>query len=303
MITVVGEALVDLVIPAAGAVEAKLGGAPFNTARTCGRLGAPVRFVGAIGRDRFGERLAEQLRSDGVDTSVVERVDAPTTLAAAELDVDGAATYRFYIEGTSAPLLQSIPDGAGDEVVFTGGLGLVLEPMASVVRQALGHRVDGRMLMVDVNCRPLVIPDRQTYVKRVHELIAGATIVKVSDEDLDYLAPGIDPIVAARGLLRAGPSSVLLTRGGDGVLVLSAADESTVLAERVVVVDTIGAGDAFGGGFLSWWHAAGFGVAEAADHAAVEQAVRAANQVAAVVVTRRGAEPPMRSDLPADWSP
>lgn len=304
MISVIGEALIDLVITPAGQVDAKLGGAPFNTARACGRLGADVRFVGAVSDDRFGSMLTAQLIDDRVDTSSLVRVGLPTTLAAAELDAGGTATYRFYIDGTSAPALSSIgPESVDGAVIFTGGLGLVLEPMAAAVEAAIGSSRADQLVMVDVNCRPKVIADRTSYVERVARVIGRADVVKVSDEDLDYLSPGVDPLVAARALLETGPSAVLVTRGGDGVHVLTSVGDTVVEVGSVEVIDTIGAGDSFGAGFLSWWVASGSGRDDTADVDRLVAAVRAANHVAGVVVTRRGADPPWRSELPADWSP
>ena len=304
MISVIGEALIDLVITPAGHVDAKLGGAPFNTARACGRLGVDVRFVGAVSDDRFGSMLAARLVNEGVDTSALVRVGLPTTLAAAELDEGGTATYRFYIEGTSAPALPVIDPGsvAGD-VIFTGGLALVLEPMADAVAATIGAGRPDQLVMVDVNCRPKVIRDRSAYIERMAPVLARADVVKASDEDLDYLSPGVDPLVTARALLGTGPSAVLVTRGGDGVHVLTADTDTVVAVDSVEVVDTIGAGDSFGAGFLAWWVASGSGRGDTADIDRLVAAVRAANHVAGVVVTRRGADPPWRSELPADWSP
>ena len=101
-IVVGGEALVDLVA-GGGALEAHLGGGPFNTARTLGRLEQPVAFLGRISRDRFGAQMLAQLEEDGVGLDAVVPTDDPTTLALAEVDARGAATYRFYWQGTSAP--------------------------------------------------------------------------------------------------------------------------------------------------------------------------------------------------------
>lgn len=304
MISVLGEALIDLVITPAGKVDAKLGGAPFNTARACGRLGSDVRFVGAVSDDRFGSMLAAQLADDHVDTSALVRVDLPSTLAAAELDDAGAATYRFYIDGTSAPALDTIdPASVDGRVIFAGGLGLVLEPMADAIASAIDARRPDQLVMVDVNCRPKVISDRARYVDRVAGVVAHADVVKVSDEDLAYLSPGVDPSAAARALLDAGPSAVLVTRGGDGVQVLAAGADTLVEVDSVDVVDTIGAGDSFGAGFLSWWVASGAGRDDTGDIDRLVDAVRAANRVAGIVVTRRGAEPPWRSELPDDWAP
>ena len=304
MIVVVGEALIDLVIDPSGGVESVLGGAPFNTARACGRLGADVAFAGAIGTDLFGSRLAAQLLEDGVTPEFAPRVDRPTTLAAAELDEGGAASYRFYISGTSAPELSDPVALPGDvDVLFTGGLGLVLEPMATAV-EALIDRVSetDAMVMVDVNCRPLIVPDRDAYVERVRRVVAQADIVKVSDEDLAYLAPGRPPLDAANEILASGPKVVLVTAGGDGVHVVTASGSAVVPVESVAVVDTIGAGDSFGAGFLIWWTEGDHETAALSDLDTVTAAVRAANTVAGIVCSRRGANPPWRRELPDDWS-
>ena len=303
MIVVAGEALVDLVIEPNGSVTAALGGAPFNTARACGRLGAEVAFLGAISDDRFGRMLRTRLVDDHVSIDQIVTVDLPTTLAAAELDGNGAATYRFYFAGTSAPALCRVPDGLETDVVFTGGLGLVLEPMAATVEALVADVSSRSLVMIDVNCRPNIVPDRDTYVARIGRVLANADVAKVSDEDVAYLLPGDDPVDAARSLLDRGPRAVLLTAGGGGVRVLTAERETVVPVEPVEVVDTIGAGDSFGGGFLSWWQAAGLERADVGSLELLGAAVSAANEVAGVVCTRRGSEPPWRSELPDDWSP
>lgn len=302
MITVIGEALIDLVIDPDGHVTAALGGAPFNTARACGRLGAEVAFVGPLSDDRFGTLLREQLVADGVDVSQAPSVTAPTTLAAAELDAEGVATYRFYIEGTSAPALTSAPRPSDGGVVFTGGLALVLEPMASTVETLLDAVAGSTLVVLDVNCRPLVVRDRDAYVERVARVAARSDVVKVSDEDLAYLVPDTDPLVAARRLVGLGPRAVLITRGGSGVHVVTEAGERFVAVEPVEVVDTIGAGDTFGGGLATWLVLNDVGADRVGDLDLLARAVRAANLAAAVACTRRGADPPHRADLPDDWS-
>ena len=302
MIVVVGEALVDLVIEPDGDVTAALGGGPFNTARACGRLGADVAFVGAVSDDRFGTMLACSLADDGVRTDRLEHVSVPTTLAAAELDPDGAATYHFYFAETSAPSLTSAPMVQEGDVVFTGGLALVLEPMAATVEAMIADAVGRALVMVDVNCRPRVVHDREAYLARVGRVLAGTDVVKASDDDLEYLVPGLDPLDAARSLLARGPRVVLVTRGGDGVDVVTAEGHRRVPVAPVDVVDTIGAGDSFAGGFLSWWSLAGLGRAEVASLDDLADAVAAANVVAAAVCGRRGADPPRRGELADDWS-
>ena len=295
MIVVVGEALVDLVISPSGEVDAKLGGAPYNTARACGRLGADVAFVGALSRDRFGGLLAAQLRSDGVDVASAPRVDEPTTLAAAELDDRGTATYRFYIAGTSAPALVTVPSVETD-VLFTGGLALVLEPMANTVEAMVAGSAGDEVVMVDVNCRPRVVPDRDRYVERVERVLEGTDIVKVSDDDLRYLWPDLEPLAAGRSMLTRGPRAVLITAGAAGVHVLTSDGARVVPAHPVEVVDTVGAGDTFGAGFLVAWTEQG-SVDELDDLDRLAVAAGFGARVAGVVCGRRGADPPWRHEL------
>jgi fructokinase len=302
VIVIVGEALVDLVVGLDGTVTAALGGAPFNTARTCGRLGSTVAFMGAVSDDGFGTTIAARLVDDRVSTDLVQRVSVPTTLAAAELDAHGTATYRFYTEATSAPALRRAAIPAATETLFAGGLGLVLEPMADTVIgvvEGVGNEV---MVMIDLNCRPAVIHDRDGYLRRVDAVLARADVVKVSDDDLAYVSPGESPIDAARRLLTLGPGTVLLTAGGSHVSVVTESDERLVPVEPVEVVDTIGAGDAFAGGFMSWWAASGRRRADLADIEGLVAAAAAANRVAGIVCTRRGADPPWRRELRADWN-
>ncbi len=302
MIVVAGEALVDLVIDTSGAVVAKLGGGPYNVARTIGRLGGSVTFLGAISSDRFGCRLLAQLASDGVRADAVVRTDRPTTLAAAELNDSGAATYHFYLEGTSAPSLEAVPVAAAEPTaVHVGTLGLVLEPMASTLVGYLQTLPPNTLVMVDPNCRAGAIPDREAYMRRVDQTYQRADVVKVSNDDADYLAPGLDHLGYARSLVRRGVALVLITCGADGTWVVTAEHEELVPTLPIVVADTIGAGDSFGGGFLTAWLDAGLGRTQLADPTLAGRATAAAQEVAGITCQRAGADPPRRADLPADW--
>ncbi len=302
MIVVGGEALVDLVIDPAGRVEAKLGGGPFNAARTVGRLGTEVAFLGSLSRDRFGTMLHDQLVADGVSDRLVSFTELPTTLAAAELDEGGSATYRFYLADTSAPLVADAELPAGTRVFHVGTLGMVLEPMGTTMEALVASAPDDVLVLLDPNCRPRVTPDRPAYLARLARMAARADVVKVSTDDLDFMAPG-DHAGAIAGLLRGGTTVVLHTDGGDSVNIHTAAGVQQVPVPRVEVVDTIGAGDSFGGAFAAWWYQVGLGRADLADVAALTAATTAAVQVAAVNCTRAGAQPPTRAELGAAWAP
>ncbi len=303
MIVVAGEALVDLVIYTGGAVVAKLGGGPYNVARTIGRLGGSVTFLGAISNDRFGRQLFTQLVADGVSAQAIARTDRPTTLAAAELNDHGAATYQFYLDGTSAPSLDVVPAAvAAPAAVHVGTLGLVLEPMASTLIGYLQTLLPDTLVMVDPNCRAGVIADRDAYLRRVSQAYERTDVVKVSNDDAEYLAPGVDPLDYARSLVQRGVSLILVTWGADGTWVVTADHEELVPTLPVVVADTIGAGDSFGGGFLAWWLDAGLGRTQLSDPALAARATTAAQEVAGITCQRAGADPPRRSELSHDWA-
>src|SRR3954447_1157855 len=265
-ILVGGEALFDLVHESAGTLRAHVGGAAINTARTLGRLERDVHYLGCLSDDGFGSQLRAALAEDGVKLDTVVDTSLPTTLALVELDAGGSASYRFYSEGTSAPSLA--PDAAlsvlpgNVEMLHIGTLALVMEPTA-IALQAVVEAVSATALvMVDPNCRPTFIPDQGTYRRSMAATLQYAHVVKVSLEDLEYLEPGRKPTEAARALLDDGPSVALVTMGGDGATIVTASAEIHVPAPAARVVDTIGAGDAFGGGFLAWWNLHGSDLAD-----------------------------------------
>ncbi len=301
MIVVAGEALMDLLVQPDGRLTSVPGGGMFNTARTIARLGQPVAFLGRLSDDGFGRTLRNALTEDGVDLSLIEPTTSPTTLAIAELDETGSASYRFHTAETSAPGLSAGAVRAGlatnPAAICVGSLGLVLEPMASAVANGVSGADQATLVMVDPNCRPVAIADRQAYLERLDAVLRRTDIIKLSTDDLGYLAPGVPARPAARGLLARGPAALLLTRGPDPVLVLTAAVEFELPVPDVAVVDTVGAGDAFGGAFVARWIERGFGRAELTDEAALRDAVGRAIEVAAASCGRRGADPSRRDEL------
>ena len=303
MILVAGEALVDLVVRDGDEVAAHLGGGPFNCARTIGRLEQPVAYLGRLSTDRFGARLRAALEEDGVGLGTVVSTDDPTTLALAEIDEEGAASYRFYAAGTSVPgltteaALAAVPDDT--DMFHVGTLGLVYEPTAAALEAVAGELAGSALVMLDLNCRPLAVEDHEGYRARLDRLIPAADVVKASDADLEYLDPGTPELEAAQAVLERGPAAVLLTRGARGACVLTADGVTDVPAPRVEVADSIGAGDAFGGGFLAAWRREGLGIAELADTQRVIEATRFACLVAARTVERPGASPPRLAEVEA----
>lgn len=298
---VVGEALVDLIVAPDGSLEAVPGGGPFNLARAAARLGAPTAFGGGISDDVFGRRIRALLEDDGVAAPVAPRTGRPTTLALAELDAGGAATYRFYVEGTAAAELHEGDVVLGDDVdiLATGTLGLVMEPVATTVERLVATAAERVLVFVDPNCRPSILDDAAAYRARLDRVLARADVVKVSGDDLAWLDPARPAVDVARGLLDRGVRVVLVTDGADAVRVLADGTELVVPVPRVDVVDTVGAGDSFGGAFLAFWERAGHGRADLGDVANVRAAVERAVVVAGITCTRAGANPPRLDELPA----
>jgi fructokinase len=249
--------------------------------------------------------LRDTVTLDGVDLALIGTTDTPTTLAIAELDERGAATYRFHTAQTSS---TELTDAAVTSALATrphalhlGTLGLVLEPMASALAAGVADAATETLVMLDPNCRPVVIPDRATYLVRLNAVLARTDVVKVSADDLAYLAPDVPAIQAAGALLDHGPSAVLLTDGARAVVVLTRAGMFEIGVPPVEVIDTVGAGDAFGGAFLARWIEQGLGRADLTDRAALREAVEFAIVVASATCRRPGAEPPRRSELA--WPP
>lgn len=297
-VVVAGEALIDLVAQADGNLKPALGGGPFNTARAVARMGRATAFIGAISHDHFGDQLAAALAADGVALDERLRTERPTSLAMAQLDEQGSASYRFYFEGTSAEglgaasALAALPSDAA--ALHVGSLGLVLEPMAEAVEALVAAASPGALVMLDPNLRPSIISDRARHGARLERVMARADVVKVSDADLLEMFPGLTPQDAASSLLEKGPRLVLLTLGPEGAVALGAFGRQAIAAPAVTVVDTIGAGDTFSGAWLARWLELD---ADLADGQAVRDATEFACRAAALCCERAGAVPPTRAEL------
>ena len=296
MITVAGEALIDIVVGASGVMRAIPGGGPFNVARTVARLGAECQFLGTLSEDPFGQQLGLSLRRAGVRVVSQRQSAAPTAVAIAQLDARGVADYRFYVDGTATADLwpDDVPPGLLGETtaLAVGGLGLVVEPIASTLRALVNARPARVMTLLDPNCRPRAIRDPRAYRAAIDGLVAAVDVVKVSSEDLALLRAGEALSDAARGLLALGPAAVLVTDGAAPVRVLSAAGERTVAVPPAEIVDTIGAGDAFVAAFLAGWERAGLGRRELGDVDALAEVAGVAVGVAAAACTVAGANLP-----------
>lgn len=295
VITVAGEALVDLIEQPDGRLLVMPGGGPMNAARMVARLGGECRFLGRVSEDAFGDRIAAVLAADGVALAVPERVAAPTTVAVSTVDAAGVASYRFYLDGTSAGRVapEDLPadDVADTDALVLGGLALTMEPICTTLLHVVLRLPERTLFLLDPNCRAQVIADAEAYRARLGAFLRRADVVKLSDADLHLLHPGLTTAAAAEAVLASGPRAVLVTRGEEPVWILHPAFRDEVPVPRVAVVDTVGAGDAVAAAFVTWWRSHGRGRDDVDDRGAMRAAVEAAVTIAAAVCTRAGAEP------------
>lgn len=306
LVVVAGEALVDLIVRADGRIIPVAGGSPYNSVRAIARLGVPAAWVGGLSSDRFGRMLEAGLAADGVELDLVQRTALPTTLALAELGADGSASYHFYTDSTSAPAVLPGPLAGGipasARAFLTGSLGLVLEPMAATLEAVAAAVPADRIVMLDPNARPSITRDAGAWRARLTRVMARADVVKASTEDLEYLRPGETLEAAVAWVQAQGPAVVLVTDGGRPVRVVAGGRTDLVEAPPVDVVDTVGAGDTFGGAFLACLVHEGKTPGDLRDPATVLRAARFAVRASAFVCGRAGANPPTLAEL-GDWSP
>ena len=308
MILCCGEALIDMIpTPTRSGPDGfvpHVGGAIFNTAIALGRLDIPAGMLTGLSSDLFGAKLAEALAASNVATGHVITSDRPTTLAFVELK-DGHATYHFYDENSAGRMIAEadLPAlSAAVEALYFGGISLPVEPCGDTYAALCAREGQTRAVMIDPNIRPGFIRDADRYRARLARMLALADIVKVSDEDLAWLIPGASVDAGGLAAMAAmGPKIVVVTRGAEGAMArLPDGEIVTVPSERTTVVDTVGAGDTFNAGVLARLSELGKltkPALAALEPEALKEALAFGAKVAAVTVSRAGANPPWRREL------
>ncbi|WP_114944508.1 carbohydrate kinase family protein [Microvirga calopogonii] len=308
MILVCGEALIDLFIgasnPTGFPAEAVAGGSPYNVAIGIGRLGRPSAFLSTLSEDVFGSFLAEKLAESGVSSAYLQRCPNHTTLSVVATNASGQPQYSFYAPNSADRALkpEALPAQLPPDVnaIAAGSYALGVEPIASAIETLLRREAGSRVISLDPNVRPRVVGDLNAYRERFERLLAYADIVKASDEDVETLYATRDLASAARAWLQLGPKLVIVTRGEKGPLAAFGGLVVERPAPKIEVVDTVGAGDTFHAGLLSWLDANNLltpaGIAGLAAEQ-VTQALDFAAAAAAIVCTRRGANPPSWAEV------
>jgi len=306
MLTVIGEALVDVVSRKGEEPRAHVGGSPMNVAVGLARLGHDVQFLGRYGRDEYGRQVADHLTGNGVRLPF--DADAlPTSVAQATLDETGAASYDFQLDWSLDVSPERIDELLRDtDALHAGSIGAMLEPGATVVGQALERARGHALISYDPNCRPSIIPDSSDARARAEKIVALSHVIKASDEDLLWLYPHRSIEDSARAWLKAGARLVVVTRGVMGPWAVSRGtgrDGVEVPAARVTVADTVGAGDSFMAALLSGLAdrsilgPAAASALDELDSAQLTELLRHAAAAAGVTVSRSGADLPTRADL------
>lgn len=316
MISVIGEAIVDLHDEDPTPIEdgggrsrpftAHPGGSPLNVAIGVARLERPSAYLGRLGQDAFGRLLRAHLAANRVDLTGCVDAAEPSTAAIVSLDAERKATYDFYVDGTAdwqwTPAeLSSLPTGT--RMLHTASLASWLPPGDVVIAARVGQaRRDGVLTSYDPNVRPALMPADATA--RVERMVAQASLVKVSDDDLAFLYPGVDVAEIGARWNALGPELVVVTRGSEGADAFSAAGSFHRDGIRVDVVDTVGAGDAFMSGLLAGIDARGASEAAAftaftQDSDALLALLGEAMVVAAITCSRAGANPPTLAEVRA----
>jgi fructokinase len=303
---VLGESLIDLLetgVDGEMIYRQAIGGAPLNVSVGATRLGGDVQFVGTLGNDILGDRIAAFLRKVQVGTLGLKRVPVPTTLAVTTFE-DAEPTFTFYGEPPSYALLEPTDLDTtligGADLVYTGSICLLREPFRSAAQAAWA--VAGPLRVFDPNVRPTLLPD-QDAVAELRDMVEGffatADLVKLSSADAEVLYDGASPSTAAERMLKLGARNVVVTCGSKGAYVAAQDGTSMLPAPTVAAVDATGAGDSVMGALIRRLLADG----PPADLAGWQRNVRFALAVAGLVCERPGGAVamPTNDELVARW--
>jgi len=294
---VAGEVLIDL-IPDRDLYLSVVGGGPANTAKALAKLGVKTYFIDGISNDEYGQMAKAELLSANVLLDYVQFSNKPTCTAKVTLSKSGSASYEFVIEDTAtfdfSHLWLPDPQSLKPSLLHIGTLATVIEPGASVLFGWAQSVANVAPIVFDPNIRSAVLGDRDEYVKKVEKWVEISSAVKVSDEDLNWLYPGkvIDEIV--KNWLEVGVELVVVTLGDEGITAYRKNEQISVDAVKVVVADTVGAGDTVGAVLVEAIVKHGI---DRLTGEVLETMLNRAAKAAAITVSRAGANPPTGEEI------
>lgn len=294
---VAGEVLIDL-ITQGGNTKAIVGGGPANTSVALARLGINTYFIDGMSTDAYGQRAKAELESAGVKLDFVEFSKKPMCLADVTLDATGSATYKFLIDGTATFDFRRewLPNPSNGQpvVLYLGTLATLVEPGASVLFDWATDVSKFAPIVYDPNVRSSVVSDRSAYQASVAKWASISKVIKVSQDDMDWLYPAETfETVAERWLMNA-VELVVLTAGADGIRARTRAGEVSVPGVKIHIVDTVGAGDTVGAILVEAIAKCGL---ESLQGDELTRVLMRAATAAAITCSRPGANPPTKYDL------
>jgi len=294
---VCGEVVIDL-IPDGTERKAVVGGGPANTAKALSKLGITTQFIDGISTDKYGQMALKELQKDGVLLDFVKFSDKPTCLATVSLNSKGGATYEFVIDDTATFDFSHywLPDAADKKplLLHIGTLVTAIEPAASVLFEWAKKVALVAPIVFDPNIRPAVMSDREQYVKQVERWVSISNAVKVSDDDIYWLYPGQDLDQVAKRWLGMGPELIVVTFGDKGLAGYRENSKISIDAKKVVVADTVGAGDTVGAILVEAIIEDGL---DKLTNERLSLMLDRAARAASITVSRTGALPPGRDEI------
>ena len=309
MILSVGESLIDFIpmesVDGLEVFRPVPGGSPYNTVIAIARLGVPAAFFSRMSNDMFGIQLMENLESNGVDTSYVQRTDDPTTLAFVRHGDEGPK-YAFFANGSAdrGLTIGEVPAKLPESIrcIQIGSISLTLEPGASSIEAFVRREAGSNFISLDPNIRPSLIGDDDAHRRKIQELASLSSLTKISNEDLGWLYPDCSLAERIDRLLAAGVKFLIVTMGREG----SDAYLGGIHVHEPIpddpVVDTVGAGDTFHAALLAWLYrrdALTDDDVATLDESDVSECLRFATAAATVTCTRVGADPPRFDEIPS----
>lgn len=302
MVVFAGESLIDMVSDGRGSYTPHVGGSVLNSSIALGRLTGKSYYMGGVSYDQYGAMIKDYLDDSNVKQKFLVKVDRPTTLAYVDLDEKGVAKYRFEDDVSAGRLidqqsLQPFVDSVKQaNAVLFGGISLQSEPCGTAWHWLVDQIHQDTVIFYDPNIRPKFIDSKSAYIERFHDIVSKSNIVKISEEDADYLFGAQSFGKQMQDWFDSGVDMVLHTLGEKGVrATLSNGKMIEVTVDPVEVVDTIAAGDSFNAGLLYFLDQAKLLNSESLDTISASQlkdALCFANKVARYTVSQKGANPP-----------
>ncbi|TSB47628.1 carbohydrate kinase family protein [Alkalicoccobacillus porphyridii] len=227
------------------------GGAPANVAVGLSRLDVESYFIGAIGDDLIGHFLRKTLVDYGVNIQgLIQTTIAKTPLVFVELAKNGERSFEFLIDHSSDQVLSI--DNLNEElfhhanILHIGSISTIHKTSRAATHKAIHlAKENGMLVSLDPNLRLSIWPDELSALEQIKALLLTSDIVKLSEEELEFLTDETDEAVAVFKLKDYQIPLLIITKGENGSSFYTDTHKVDIPVYKVDAVDTTGAGDAF----------------------------------------------------------